>query len=282
MLIESAFLKLPELMISSYNHRGNVEAMVVHHFATGLQMELNARSVPFAYNHITVEKPYPKQSQTGTVFRADLLFESGGSVPSGARLDQYGFKEMQWLEVKSFFSKGSSSPATTQNIGRVVKDVIRLCLLPEELQGSIRQNGRYILLVFDKHPAKYLAFSDRDWLRQIFEERAPSVSIDLNSERSSLVSSIINQGSINARVDLSLSVMHFEPSTETPTPVYWGYLLRINKFAILMNGKYIESNGKTKEHWDSDKILELEAARNEFAALMKSDEGDITSAFSQR
>jgi hypothetical protein len=275
MLIESAFLKLPELMLSSYTHRGNVEAMVVHHLATGLQMELNARSVPFGYNYITVEKPYPKQSRTGTVFRADLLFESGGSVPRGARIDQYGFKENQWLEAKSFFSKGSSSPAKTQNIGRVVKDVIRLCLLPEELQGSIRQNGRYVLLVFDKHPAKYLAYSDRGWLRQIFEERAPSVSIDLNSEKPSMVSSIVSQDSINAQVDLSLSVMHFEPSAKTPAPVYWGYLLRINRFAISINGKAIKSDGGAKEHWDSDKILALEAVRNEFAALMKSDKGDI-------
>ncbi len=163
MLIENAFLKLPELMLSSYTHRGNVEAIVVHHLATGLQMELNSRTVPFAYNHITVEKPYPKQSRAGTVFRADMLFESGGSVPSVARLDQYGFKDKQWLEVKSFFSKGRTSPATTQNIGRVVKDAIRLCLLPQELQGCIRQNGRYILLVFDNRPAKYLAYSDRAW-----------------------------------------------------------------------------------------------------------------------
>ncbi len=183
MLIESAFLKLPELMLSSYTHEGNVEAMVVNHLATGLQMELNSRSVPFAYNHITVEKPYPKQSRTGTVFRADLLFESGGSVPNVCRLDKYGFKEKQWLEAKSFFSKGNSSPPKTQNIGRVIKDIIRLCLLPEELQGSIRQNGRYVLLVFDNHPDKYLAYSDRGWLKEIFEERSPRISIDLSLEK---------------------------------------------------------------------------------------------------
>lgn len=276
MLIESAFLKLPELMLSSYTHEGNVEAMVVHHLATGLQMELNSRSIPFAYNHITVEKPYPKQSRTGTVFRADLLFESGGSVPSICRLDQYGFKEKQWLEAKSFFSKGKSSPATTQNIGRVIKDIIRLCLLPEELQGGIRQNGRYVLLVFDKHPSKYLAFSNRGWLNQMFEERAPSVSIDLNAEKPSLVSSIVGQQSVDARITLSLSVVHFEPSTESPGPVYWGYLLRIDTFSISINGKTIGSNGEPKEHRDSKKIDALDAVRTEFAALLKSDEGDIT------
>lgn len=272
MLIESAFLKLPELMLSNYSHNGNVEAMVVHHLATGMQMELNSRSVPFAYSHITIEKPYPKQRRTGTVFRADLLFESVGTIPSVARLEQYGFKEKQWLEAKTFFSKGSSSPATTQNVGRVVKDVIRLCLLPEELQGRISQNGRYVLLVFDKHPTKYLAYSGRDWLRKIFEERTPSVSIELNSEKPSLVSSIVGQNSINARVDLSLSVLHFEPSVEIPAPVYWGYLFRIDKFAISINDKSIQSDGEDKEHWDSTKVLELEAVRNEFTVLLKNEE----------
>jgi hypothetical protein len=282
MLIESAFLKLPELMLSSYTHKGNVEAMVVHHLVTGLQMELNSRSVPFAYNHIMVEMPYPKQSRAGTVFRADLLFESGGSVPSVARLEQYGFKEKQWLEAKSFFSKGSSSPAKTQNIGRVVKDLVRLCLLPEELRGRIRQNGRYVLLVFDKHPAMYLAYSGRAWLEQIFKERTPSISIDLSKEKRSLISAIVAQGSVNARVDLSLSVLHFEPSTDTPAPVYWGYLLRIDKFSVWINDKSIQSDGESKEHWDNDKVSALEAVRNEFAALLKSDEGDITSASSRR
>ena len=276
MLIESAFLKLPELLLSNHDHGENVESMVVHHLATGLQMELNSRSVPFAYNHITVEKPYPNQNQNRIVFRADLLFDSSGSVPRTTRLNQYGFKEKQWLEAKSFFSNGKSKPPTTQNVGRVVKDVIRLCLLPEELQGRIRQNGRYVLLVFDRPPNEYLAFSDRKWLRQIFEKRTPSVTIDLNEEKPALVSAIASQRKIRAQVDISLSILHFEPSTDTPTPVFWGYLLRINTFTVSIHDKYIQSNGDTREHWDRDKIMELKAVRDEFAALLKSEKGEIS------
>ena len=282
MLIESAFLKLPELMLSSYSHEGSVEAMVVQHLANGLQMELNCRSVPFAYNHITVEKPYPNQNRTGTVFRADLLFESSGSVPSTSRLDQYGFKEKQWLEAKSFFSKGNSTQPTTQNIGRIIKDIVRLCLLPEEHQGRHRQNGRYILLVFDRPPSKYLAYSDRAWLRKIFEERAPILSVDLSREKQSLVSSIVNAASVDAQLDITLSVHHFEPIVEKPLPVYWGYLLRIDKFFVTINGRTIESEGNTNEHWDGDKIEALKAVRAEFTSLLKGDEGDITSASSRR
>lgn len=276
MLIESAFLKLPELMLSNLTNRGNVEAMVVHHLVTGLQMEMNSRSVPFAYNHITVEKPYPNQKQSGTVFRADLLFESNGCIPDAARLEQYGLRDKQWLEAKTFFSKGKTKPASTQNIGRIVKDLIRLCLLPEECPGKIRQNGRYALLVFDKHPSKYLAYSDRIWVEKLFDGRTASISINLTSERASLINSIVRSSSINSQIDLSLSVTHFEPSSETPFPIYWGYLIRIDKYSIAINGKAIQSNGEFKEYWDHDKILLLNDVKNEFISQLKNDEDDLT------
>jgi len=282
MLIESAFLKLPELMLSSYHHKGSVEAMVVQHLVNGLQMELNCRSVPFAYNHITVEKPYPNQNLKGTIFRADLLFDASGSVPSTSRLEQYGFKEKQWLEAKSFFSRGKSSPATTQNIGRIIKDIIRLCLLPEELQGCIRQNGRYVLLVFDKHPSKYLAYSDRDWLKSMFEDRAPMLTIDLSKEKSSLVEPVVHAPALDAQIEIMLSKNYFEPIAGTPSPVYWGYLLRIDSFSISINGKRITSSQDVDEHWSKGKIEDLNAVRTEFTDLLKGDEEDITNASSRR
>lgn len=277
MLIESAFLKLPELMLSSYQHQRNVEAMVVQQLATGIQMELNCRSVPFAYNHITIEKPYPNQNERGTVFRSDILFEAKGSVPNTSRLDQYGFKKKQWLEVKSFFGIKKSSPAKTQNIGRIVKDIVRLCLLPEELQGAIRQNGRYVLLIFDSHPKHYLAFSDRDWLSAMFDEISPNLSIDLRTEKMSLVKSIVNCDTINAQIEVGLSKHFFEPIIETPSPVYWGYLLRINDFKISINGKHIASSSFANEHWDADKIETLRLVKEEFTKLLRGDEVDITS-----
>jgi len=263
-------------MLSSYQHKGNVEAMVVQHLATGIQMELNCRSVAFAYNHIAVEKPYPNQNQRGTVFRADLLFEATGSVPNSSRLAQYGFKEKQWLEAKTFFGRTKSSPTTTQNIGRIVKDIVRLCLLPEELQGAIRQNGRYVLLVFDSQPKNYLAYSDRIWLKSMFEDKSPTLSIDLSREKKSLVKSVVNCDAIDAQIEVELSKHYFEPIIETPSPVYWGYLLRIDNFKISINEKHIASSLVGNQHWDRDKIKTLESVRGEFIKLLRGDEGDIT------
>ena len=273
MLIEGAFLKIPELMVSNLNS-GNVEALVVQYLANGLQMELNCRSVPFAYNHVTVESPYPNQEKTRAPLRADLLFEDRGSgMPCNYGLDQYGYKEKQWVEVKSFFSKSGSTQPTTQNIGRIIKDILRLCLLPHELQGRIRQNGRYVLLIFDKHPSKYLAYSNRDWLKSIFENIAPSLTIDLSKEKPSLVKEIVKVPSIDAQIKTTFSKHYFEPIVEGPL-AYWGYLLRIDEFSISINGKRVESKKDIKDLWDKEKVEALQSVRTEFIGLLKGDKGD--------
>ena len=272
MLMENAFLKIPELMVSNLNS-SNVEALVVQYLANGLQMELNCRSVPFAYNYVIVEHPYPDQDQTGATLRADLLFKDlEGVMPNNYRLDQYGYKTMQWVEVKSFFSRSKSVPPTTQNIGRIIKDILRLCLLPHELQGRIRQNGRYVLLIFDKHPSKYLAYSNRDWLKVIFEDIAPSLTIDLSEEKQSLVKGIVNASSIDAQIEITLSKHYFEPIAEGPS-AYWGYLLRIDEFSISINGKHVELK-KDINMWDKEQVEALQSVRTEFIGLLKRDEGD--------
>jgi|LGOV01.1.fsa_nt_gb hypothetical protein len=276
MILESAFLKLPELMLSDTQNRGRVEAMVVQHLATGLQMELNCRSIPFAYNHITVEKPYPVQGQKGSVLRADLLFDAIGTIPSTCRLDQYGYKEKQWLEAKTFFSKSRDlNPPKTKNLGKIVKDLIRLCILPQELQGRIRQNGRYMLLVFDAHPSKYLAYSNRNWAFSMFEKESSTVQIDLTQEPKFLVNAVISSDQLDAVIDISFKRYVFEPVADNPFPIYWGYLFRLESFSISIEGEAIATNGESDEQWPPDKIDQIQSIRLKFISLLRG-EDDIT------
>jgi hypothetical protein len=276
MILESAFLKLPELMLSDIQNRGRVEAMVVQHLATGLQMELNCRSIPFAYNHITVEKPYPLQDQKGSVLRADLLFDANGTIPSTCRLDQYGYKEKQWLEAKTFFSKSKDpKPPKTKNLGKIVKDLIRLCILPEELQGRIRQNGRYMLLVFDARPSKYLAYSKRDWALSLFEKESKTVQINLTQETKSLVNAISSSDHLDAVIDISFKRYVFEPVVDKPFPTYWGYLFRLEAFSISIAGETIATNGEPDEYWPPDKIDQIRSIRLKYISLLRG-ENDIT------
>ncbi len=58
MLIATAFLKLPELLLSNFDHGSEVESTIVHLLASALQMEMNARNIPRPYAAILTEKPY--------------------------------------------------------------------------------------------------------------------------------------------------------------------------------------------------------------------------------
>jgi hypothetical protein len=276
MLIENAFLKLPELILSSFHHGGNVEAMIVNHLATGIQMELNCRSVPFAYNHVTVEKPYPNNQRKGTVFRADLFFDSDGSVPGISHLEQYGFKKNNWIEAKTFFGGKKTAPAKTQNNGKIIKDILRLCLYLDELQGKHRLNARYILLVFNQKPSFYLAYSQRPWLKNIFEDKVPEIEIDLNKEPKTCIRSIVNCDSINANIKIKFSKLYFEPIVQILIPVYWGYLLRIDSFYISINGKTISYSKDIDDYWSHERIQCLGSVKKEFTGLLLADETDIT------
>lgn len=274
MLFESAFYKLPELMMSNIHNRGRVEAMIVQYMANALQMELACRSIPFAYNHVIVEKPYPKQVNAGPILRADLHFDSQGTIPSTCNLSIYGFKSKQWLEAKTFFSarNRNSSQPKTQNLGRIVKDIIRLCLLPEELQGRIRQNGRYLLLVFDKQPSEYLPISRREWACDFFKKESGEVTINLSSEKKSLIQSIINSETLPSILKIRIKKISFEPCQNNISPVYWGYLYRIGAWSISIDGKKISSNGKADEEWSTKKLEQLEQVRANFLRLINKDE----------
>ena len=271
MFIESAFLKLPELMLSNADSAGRVEAMVVQKMVTALQMELNSRSIPFSYSRVVVEKPYQQRTKSGTLYRADLLFDAQGCVPGTSRLYEYGFREKHWLEAKSFFSRGKVAAAKTQNVGRIVKDMIRLCLLPEELQGKIRQNSRYLLLIFDKNPSKYLTLKSRAWLNNLFEQPSPKIIIDLCEEKQSLLKPITRGSSINATIELNCSKLQFEPEPNARPPIYWGYLLRIDSFSLQINGISCHCVGGIGEYWGSKTIQNYVAAKEEFINLLKID-----------
>ncbi|MDY6932801.1 MAG: hypothetical protein SVZ03_01100 [Spirochaetota bacterium] len=275
MLIENAFLKLPELLLSSYEQKGNVEALIVNYMVTGIQMELACRSVPFAYNHVAVEKPYPGQRRKGTIYRVDLFFDSEGTVPAVSHLEQYGLKKNNWIEAKSFFGGKKTSPAKTQNNGRIIKDILRLCLFPEELQGKHRENARYILLIFDQPPSAYLAYSQRNWLKSIIEDKTPNIEIDLSTEPKSCIKSIVKSDSINAQIKIKLSKLSFEPITSTPFPVYWGQLLRIDEFFISINDRSIHYREELSDHWDKARIDNLNSVKSEFIGMLLADESDI-------
>jgi len=77
-------------------------------------------------------------------------------------------------------------------------------------------------------------------------------------------------------MELSFKKISFQPLLETPFPISWGYLFRIEKFKIVINGTDISSNGELAEKWPAEKINQLRTVRKTYIDILKDNE-DTTS-----
>jgi hypothetical protein len=278
MIIENAFLKLPELLTSNYDHGDTFEATVVHYLATAIHMELNSRNIPRPFEHVATEKPFPTKAIDGKAIRCDLFVNLKGAVLMGTRIELYGTRELNWVEAKVYMgsSRASSTPPKTSHAGKILRDLLRLCLLPEELQGRMRQNGRYMLIVCDSHPSEYLPLKNRGWLSTLFKEKDPVLEIPLSNEpdtlRSAIGSSFIQNPDL--KLIVKLHSLAFEPEGTTPSPVFWGYLFRVSSFTIRLADNEITFVDPSAAPWDENLNSRLQLIRTEFIRRMGSASND--------
>ena len=266
-IIESAFLKLPELLSASSGWNTSYETTVVHFLATALYMELDCRNISNLYEHIQMERPYPSKIPNRPPLRSDLFLVLPGAGPATSPMaHQYGLRECNWVEVKTFLGeiKANSSPAKTSSNGQVVKDFLRLCLLPEEYMGRIRQNARYFLAIFANPPNKHLTLRKRTWLNSMFSENSPEIEIIPSQEPATFQAELTPKSKDLSGIKLSFGfkVLDFKPEDMSLRPRFWGYLFRIKSFKIEIPKLNISSDGTPKEHWDSQKIANYSAVRN--------------------
>ena len=272
MIVENAFLKLPELLTSYLDHGDAFEATVVHLLATAIHMELNSRNIPRPFEHVYSEKPYPARGEDGKAIRVDLFVDLQGAVLITSRMALYGTREQNWIEAKAFLSstRAASTPTKTVNAGKLLRDLLRLCLLPQELPGSARQNGRYMLIVSDKKTSDYFAMKDRKWLSDLFSEGVTDIEVDLSEEPNSLRGGV-GPGFIQThdlRLNLKLHNLAFEPSNENPPPVYWGYLLRISYFQIKVSDFDIQYEDNPEYALDERRVNQFHTIRAEVLKRM--------------
>lgn len=94
-----------------------------------------------------------------------------------------GLRERNWIGVEAFLRRGEGTPTKTADVGEIIRDLLRLCPLPEELTRRSRQNERYLLLVFDGPASAYLALTGRDhkraWLSGLLSEGRTDLTVDL-------------------------------------------------------------------------------------------------------
>ena len=226
------------------------------HLAMAVLLELNARNISMPQSHIHVERPYPLE-KPGPAYRADAYVDLEGVV-SSRRLPYYGVKPHNWIEVKWYggIGRGTGTEPRTNNAGEIVQDLLRLCLLVEEMPGKIRDNGRYFLIVFNREAGAYLAFRRqskseprREWLRQILSPGFHrNIEVSLSGEASTFIRAV-GPGLEGLADSLWSSVdavtYSFEPTKQPSESLYWGYLVRIVDFTVRLGPdelKYRESN----------------------------------------
>ena len=193
MLIESAFFKLSDYFQSVESPSELYEAQVAFIFAVAIYQELQNRGFPYLLPYIQFEKPYPIESKRGKKPTVDIYFKiPKDKLPPEIlhRWSESGVCEENWIEVKFFSSaerSGSSKPKA-QNVGVVLADLLRL-------KYYVREGGKYLLLVFNRKPEYYLAFtkrgsSRRDYLNALLEPGEHRVIIDLAKEPKTVLNTI--------------------------------------------------------------------------------------------
>lgn len=246
MIVESAFLKLPELLTSKSDHRATLEATVVNLLGTAVLMELNSRNILRPFDRVHQERVY--QGGEGPVsLRADLYVDLEGVFSFPGRMEAYGARRENWIEVKTFFAstrRSDSHPPRTANAGFVLRDLLRICLLP-----SLGAIGRYLLLVFSGEPAQSVALrrgaKDREWLCALLMEGSSRLRMDISAEPRSFRRSVGPgfESLEELEVDLRFHTMAFEatPDARSGTyPLFQGYLVRVLGFGIRMDGLHVE------------------------------------------
>jgi len=140
--------------------------------------------------------------------KVDLLVRSSFSG-SWSPMTQYGQKDKNYIEVK--FDR-KTSKASEQEIAR---DMLRLCIHPEELRGSIRENARFFLLIATK-----------DKWRSRFKAGASKVKFD------------IKEVSPWQKLNLQVYTLKIEPVLKDSLRTkYYALLTRIQGFSVISNGR---------------------------------------------
>lgn len=258
MIIEGAFYKLPELLLGHPFPKWQYEATLSNHLAMAVLLELNARNIPMPQSRIHVERPYPLE-KAGPANRADLFVDLGGVFTHGLWLAQYGIKANNWIETKFYGGIGrtSGNEPKTKNTGELAQDLLRLCVLVKEERSAIRDNGRYMLVVFNREPGSYIAYQRqsqagtvRMWLRDLLSPGRHDVKVTSEGEAATFVKHMgtgVTSGSLPLELELDVLTYAFEPSDTPSDFLYWGYLLRIINFTVRIGPDELayDDNGDT-------------------------------------
>lgn len=252
MIIEQAFVSLPELLMGNHYATQDYEAGLVGVFSMAILQELNGRNVAHPIQHLQAERRYDPASAR----RADLYVNIRRLMVANKRMSNYGWRHHNWIEAKFYRNKSTiqrhaTSKATYQ--GQLIADLLRLtCLVPLSL-ATEDSNGRYFLHVYDDVPKYYLPYQDRLWVRAIHEAGRQDFVINQLTNESDTAKRQFGEGLDDLQIQATVTNLVNEPITTVGSRThYWCVLTRFDAFSVTF-GKLsfqIHANRVTWENQD--------------------------------
>lgn len=238
MLIEQAFILLPEILHGSGYQQQNYEAGLVGAFSLALLQALNGHNTPNPIGCLQHERLYRTNGvydgqDDARYLRADLFLDIARLYVANRRLSQYGWRHHAWLEAKFLRNQAgadglSHSTNKTAHAAAFLADLIRLVTLVPELSDQSRAS-RYFLHVYDAKPVFYLPFRRKQWPKALTSAGRQSLEIaNLQAESQTLRNLLGDMGDITIRAELTNLVL--EPIDTEHRPVYHCVLSRIDSF----------------------------------------------------
>ncbi len=263
MIIEPAFFKLPELLLGHSFPSEQYEPTITTYVSLGILSELNSRNVDNPAARISAERPYPLASGF-KIARVDLHVDLSGLYSRGLWHSLYGMKPSNWVEVKYFGGIGRSrgEETKTENAAYIMLDILRLCLFVREETSPQRENGRYLLCVFNRKPETYVAFrrrgghGDRDYLISLLTpgmHRGVGFSLDEEPPSFGRVLGVSPRlGATNLTLVMDAVTVGFEPYELKSDYLYWGYLIRIMNYEVMLGELKLTYSDTSEDMWTKE------------------------------
>ena len=249
MLIEQAFLYLPEILHGSGYNRQDYEAGVVGALSLAILQVLNGHNTPNPISCLQLERLFRVHGvytghPSARYLRADLYMKIDKLFVGNKRLSQYGWRHCNWLEAKFLRNQTNDGERhagnKTAHVANFIADLIRLSILvPENGQTHTSSNGRYFLHAYDADPKWYLTFGNRAWMKLLCQPGRQKIKLQrLDQEPLTLRRLLGDFPGLD--IELDITNMAITPLLTNHKPCYWIYLTRIDGVKAEVNGHSFE------------------------------------------
>ncbi len=246
MIIESAFLKIPEVLLSSDLQDHFYEANITNLLTNCVLLELNARNIENPLMKIDMERRYDKNNNV----RCDAYYDFSDFMNESS-FNGYSISSKNWVEAKYFGSinRNKGNETKSENAGSIMYDIFRLVYYNH--QTGHTNDSKYFISVFNDDPKRYLAFGSRngekrDWVENLVNDGMSIIEFDLSKEPNTIKNKFKDHDSVKMHVILRNIVFKPYDTDEVNNMGFYGYLNQILDYRIEVDGITFESKNFDK------------------------------------